>query len=222
MNIDSLRRMLQRLRDQYNHRYDQPRELISHLALRKNAIVMRITTPGEKTVLRPEVYLRRNKNEVKFLAEMTPDKFGLTVIDGLFTPRRIGRKGVIFEQVLLFDKSIEAVSVYEQLERDSVDAVSKQLKILSNRVPQSVEVYVFDSRFSLLSFENFYSAYELEWLKSKPWREENADLMAAVMKAAVIELGYGERVKTISPWFSFDSNRGLVLVEFKAREKING
>ncbi|MFA6075502.1 MAG: hypothetical protein WCV63_05260 [Negativicutes bacterium] len=219
MNIDRLRRTLQRLRDQYNHKCDLPRELISHLAVRKNAIVMRITSPNEKEVLRPEIYLRRNANEVKFVCELAKSQYNLNVVDELITPRRIGRKGVIFEQALLFDKNFEAGSAYEELEHDSFKAVTAQLKKFSNRVPQATDVYVFDSRFSLLVFQGFYSEYELEWLKSKPWREENADLMAAAMKSAVVELGFGDRIKTVNPWFSFESNRGLVLIEFKAREK---
>jgi len=218
MNIDRLRRTLQRLRDQYVHQSDLPRELISHLAIRKNALVMRITSPSERHVLRPEVYLRRNANEKKFISSTVSDKYNLEVVDMLFTPRRIGRMGVIFEVALLFDKNIEEISAYAQLERDSIAAVSEQLQKFSNRVPQATDVYVFDSRFSLLVFSGFYSSYELEWLKTKSWREENAELMVAVMNSAVTELGYGDRVKTISPWFSFDSNRGLVLVEFKAKE----
>ncbi|MEI6287297.1 MAG: hypothetical protein WCP79_12400 [Bacillota bacterium] len=218
MSIDSLRRTLQRMHDQYNHKCDLPRELISHLAIRKNALVMRITAPSEQEVLRPEIYLRRNANGLKFIQEIANSRYELTVVDILFTPRRIGRKGVIFELALLFDKNIETISRYEQLENDSLAAVTEQIHKFSNRVPQATEVYVFDSRFSLLVFNGFYSSYELEWLKSKVWREENAEMMVAVMKNAVVELGYGDRVKTITPWFSFDSNRGLVLVEFKAKE----
>ena len=221
MNIDRLRRTLQRLRDQYIHQRDLPRELISHLAIRKNALVMRITSPSERQVLRPEVYLRRNANEKKFIVATVDKKYNLNVVDMLFTPRRVGRMGVIFEMALLFDRDIEKVSEYAQLEHDSKVAVSAQLQKFSNRVPQATDVYVFDSRFSLLVFSGFYSTYELEWLKTKPWREDNAELMVAVMNSAVTELGYGGRVKTISPWFSFDSNRGLVLVEFKAKEGRN-